>query len=141
MIRIIRILRDDQQYMFETTVRLINHLKNKAYVNKCYFLLHRVLALFLFVVYEHSNTEHIDTINKLMNESPKIFFPFFRCIHFMISSRANKNIKDLHSDFFSYYVDYWHTAYAIDVFMVKLYIRLTSVKDFMDIYMLNGPES
>lgn len=91
---VIRVLSDDPELFYKAIIDLIAHLATKTVQNKCYFALHRMLSLMLFAFLQgEQNTNRVSELKELLSHHSKIFTPFFRSIHFLLSSRVNAKIK------------------------------------------------
>jgi len=83
-----------------------------------------------------------EALNKRLKCS-KIFNPFFRAIHFLVASRVNIKIRELHLRFFAFYIDAYRHAFSADIYMIKLFVRMGYLDNFnvLDFFMLNCSES
>lgn len=136
-------LADDQPFLQQTILNLINHIEPLIVLNKCYFLLHRLLSILLFVYFHGKRDPGFTAQLAHRLKDSKVFNPFFRILHFIISARVNPQLRDLHMRFFYFYMDSFRYGFSIDLYMIKLFVRMGFLHNLntLDFFVLNCTES
>lgn len=136
---LIRVASTDRELLQRSILSLIDKCESIKMENVCYFPLHRILSLMLFAYFHGEQSQDFTNVLVKRLRDSKIFNPFFRMMHFLVSSRMNIKLRELHFRFFAFYVDSYRDAFGTDTYMIKLFVRFGFLNNLnvLDFFILN----